>query len=125
MQEFFSKGLVATQWACKRGELVASAIDTLTGEGSVIMVRGKKRIGYELELKIKFEGRGKYEGTECAIKLKDLCDDGSDPDCRLYVTKEKSKEATQKLKAEINSERVLTEVMGKCRELLQQLKDEV
>ena len=94
VKEYFSKELVGSRWSCKKGELVATGIDSLTGEGSVIMVRGKKRIGYELELKVKFEGTGRFEGSECAMKLKELCDDGSDPECRLYVTKEKSKEAT-------------------------------
>lgn len=67
------------------------------------MVRGKRRIGYELELKIKFVGQGVYEGSECALKMKEFCDDGSDPECRIYVTKEKSKEQSTKLKHEISS----------------------
>ena len=67
------------------------------------MVRGKRRIGYELELKVKFEGIGQYEGTECALKMKEFCDDGSDPECKIYVTKEKDKATTQKLKQEISS----------------------
>ena len=67
------------------------------------MVRGKKRIGYELELKIKFVGQGVYEGSECALKMKDFCDDGSDPECRIYLTKEKNKEQGSKLKQEIAS----------------------
>ena len=33
------------------------------------MSRGKKRIGYELELKVKFKGQGRWEGLECAIEL--------------------------------------------------------
>lgn len=42
------------------------------------MVRGKKRIGYELDLKIKFEGQERWDGLKCAIEIKELCDDGSD-----------------------------------------------
>lgn len=38
--------------------------------------RGKKRMGYELEMKIKFRGTGKWEGLECAIEMTELCDDG-------------------------------------------------
>ena len=67
------------------------------------MVRGKRRIGYELELKIKFVGQGAYEGNECAIKLKEFCDDGSDPECKFYITKEKNKETASKLRSEISS----------------------
>lgn len=58
----------------------------------MIVSRGKKRIGYELDLKVKFEGSGKWEGLECTIGLKELCDDGSDPESKVKVTKEKSKE---------------------------------
>ena len=43
------------------------------------MSRGKKRIGYELELKVKFAGLDRWKGLDCAIELTDLCDDGSDP----------------------------------------------
>ena len=70
--------------------LVATAVETCTGEANVIVSRGKKRLGYELELKIKFAGQNMYEGAECAVKLEELCDDGSDPETKLYVTKEKN-----------------------------------
>lgn len=43
------------------------------------MVRGKKRIGYELKLKLKFEGIKKMKGVEAEFKFKEICDDGSDP----------------------------------------------
>ncbi len=42
------------------------------------MVRGKKRLGYELDVKIKFDGQKKWAGLYCAIEIKELCDDGSD-----------------------------------------------
>lgn len=70
--------------------MLATEIATCTGDVSVICSRGKKRLGYELELKIKFVGQDAYEGSECAIKLTELCDDGSDPESKVYVTKEKS-----------------------------------
>lgn len=62
------------------------------------MSRGKKRMGYELEIKLKFKGQGKWEGIECAIEFKELCDDGSDPESKLYVTKEKSKDQGTKFR---------------------------
>ena len=43
-------------------------------------------------MKIKFEGQGKYDGAECAIRLKEFCDDGSDPETKVSVTKHKNKE---------------------------------
>jgi len=45
-----------------------------------------------LEIKIKFEGKEKYDGLECAVKISELCDDGSDPETKLYVTKEEEKD---------------------------------
>jgi hypothetical protein len=69
-----------------------------------VVSRGKKRMGYELQLKIKFEGCGKWEGIECATELKELCDDGSDPEFMLYVTKDKGNGT--KFKQEFNSENI-------------------
>lgn len=47
-------------------------------------------MGYELEIKINFEGQGKQEGVDCAVTLVELCDDGSDPEFSVKVTKGKS-----------------------------------
>ena len=58
-------------------------------------------MGYELELKIKLVGRGKWQGLEAAIKLDELCDDGSDPEHKLYVTKE-GKEKGAKFRQEVS-----------------------
>ena len=66
------------------------------------MSRGKKRMGYELEMKIKFEGLAKWQGIQCAIDFKELCDDGSDPEYNLYVTKEKDKSQSTKFKQEMS-----------------------
>lgn len=50
------------------------------------MSRGKKRIGYELEMKVKMAAEsGKWEGIECSIEMTELCDDGSDPESKLYI----------------------------------------
>lgn len=70
------------------------------------MVRGKKRIGYELELKVSFTGVGGKSGNEFAFEVKELCDDGSDCEYMIYVTKasnKKSKNASLDLKKEIES----------------------
>jgi hypothetical protein len=63
-------------------------------------------MGYELEVKLKFLGKGKWEGLECAVKLKDLCDDGSDPEQKLYVTKE-GKEKGSKFRSEMSDQKVI------------------
>jgi len=52
------------------------------------MSRGKKRMGYELELKLNFEGKGRWEGLQCAVEMTELCDDGDDPESKLFITKE-------------------------------------
>ena len=43
-------------------------------------------------MKLKFAGRDRHEGLECAIQINELCDDGSEPDTKLYVTKEQGKD---------------------------------
>jgi hypothetical protein len=62
------------------------------------MSRGKKRMGYELEINVKFEGQGKYEGMESLVELKEICDDLSDPEYRVSITKDKGKESAKILK---------------------------
>lgn len=56
------------------------------------MSRGKRRIGYELDLKLKFQGQDKHEGLECTIQISELCDDGSEPEYKLFITKEQGKD---------------------------------
>ncbi|CDW91631.1 uncharacterized protein loc101207721 [Stylonychia lemnae] len=120
----FKKHLVDAAWKCKNGELQAIAIEELTGEGSVIHSRGKRRIGYELEIKIKFRGLGKQEGLECAVKFTEFCDDGSDPEAQLFVTKEEGTDQGTKFKKEWNSQSVTNKVVEKCREILNIIRDE-
>lgn len=88
------------------------------------MSRGKKRMGYELDIKIKFKGQEKYEGVECDIELKELCDDGSDPEYRIKVAKDKGGDSAEKLKSEISSEDVINEIIEKCRAVLNIIRDE-
>jgi len=47
------------------------------------MVRGKKRIGYELAVKLVVWGQGSKAGSEATFEIEELCDDGGDPNCRL------------------------------------------
>jgi hypothetical protein len=61
------------------------------------MSRGKKRMGYELELKVKLKGLlgTRWEGLECSVELEELCDDGSAPESKLFITKEGSQSGTK------------------------------
>lgn len=81
-------------------------------------------MGYELEVKVKFEGRGKWEGLECAISASELCDDGSDPETKLFVTKENGKDQGTKFKQEMASEQVIDSVISRFREILGIIRDE-
>ena len=49
------------------------------------MVRGKKRMGFELEIKFKFKGSKQWEGIEGTIEYEEVCDDGSEGDMKLFV----------------------------------------
>ncbi len=82
------------------------------------MVRGKKRIGYELEMKVRFKGGEKFNGIEASIELSDFCDDGSDPDFKLYVTKEKSPDQGLRFKKEFATKKIIKEFIAKCKEIL-------
>lgn len=97
LKEYFQKLLVDTKLPIKSGEVILSEIDTLTGEvktskqlslhlqASVVMVRGKKRMGYELEIKIKFKGAGAWEGIQGMLEYTEVCDDGSEGDTKMFV----------------------------------------
>ena len=56
LKQYFATYLVDSEWTCFKDQLVATEIETCTGEASIICSRGKKRMGYELELKVKFTG---------------------------------------------------------------------
>ena len=62
------------------------------------MSRGKKRMGYELDIKINFTGyRKKFKGSEVEIKLIELCDDGGEPEVELNVSGKQEKDQVNKL----------------------------
>jgi hypothetical protein len=70
------------------------------------MVRGKRKIGYELEIKVKFDGQGKKEGSKITLGLKEICDDGSDPEGKITINAQpkedkKNKDSSTLLKREI------------------------
>jgi hypothetical protein len=81
-------------------------------------------MGYELELKVKFRGQGRWEGLEGAIELSDLCDDGGDPESKIFVTKEGAKSTGTKFREEARNERLVMQVTEKCREVLNIVRDE-
>ena len=71
-------------------------------QANIVVSRGKRRIGYELEMKLKFLGQEKHEGLECAIQINELCDDGSEPETKLYVTKEQNKDQGIRFRQELS-----------------------
>ncbi len=93
------------------------------------MVRGKKRIGYELEVKVNFEGQGPKKGNDFSFRLQELCDDGSDPSAEFHASKESTKQKNKGvdgkdgLKQEIIKTRVLDEFIEKCKDILKQIQD--
>ena len=56
-------------------------VENIKGEANIVTSRGKKRMGYELELKLKLKGLPgtRWEGLECAYDFEELCDDGDAP----------------------------------------------
>ena len=86
--------------------------------------RGKKRMGYELEMKLKFKGQGRWEGLECAIEFTELCDDGDDPQSKLFITKEAQGGSGPKFRQEAASDKLFKEVADKCREILAIIREE-
>lgn len=81
-------------------------------------------MGYELEINIKFEGQSKHDGMECSVELKEMCDDLSDPEYRISVTKDKGKESAKALKQEMLAGGVVETVAAKVREVLNKIRDE-
>lgn len=88
------------------------------------MSRGKKRMGYELEMKIKLKGKGRWEGLECAVEFTELCDDGDDPESKLFITKETSSGSGPKFRQEAAADKLFKEIAEKCREVLAIVREE-
>ncbi len=81
-------------------------------------------MGYELQMKLQFVGKGKWQGLECRVELSDLCDDGSDPEEKLYITKE-GKEKGLKFRQEVSEQKVIKQIVEKCRDVLAIARDEL
>jgi hypothetical protein len=62
------------------------------GELSVVTVRGKKRIGYNLKLSLEFVGINEFEGGKGKIKYSEFSDDG-DRECNLKFSETEHKDA--------------------------------
>ena len=134
IQQYFQKVLVEEEWKSMYGHLQAVDVETVKGEvrifivivlqASVVLSRGKKRIGYELEFKVRFEGIDKWDGVECAIELKEFCDDGSQ-ESKLFVTKEpKSSNGGIKFKQEAERCKLVDHLVRECREFMNAIRDE-
>ncbi len=82
-------------------------------------------MGYELELKLKLKGLpgSRWEGLECAYDFEELCDDGDAPESKLFITKEGSQPGT-KFRQEALSEKLVDEVVERCREVLAIVREE-
>ena len=50
------------------------------GEGSLITVRGKRKLGYELSAEITFKFK---DGSECKAVVSKICDD--EEDCESFA----------------------------------------
>ena len=103
-------------------------IEKCSGEASCVMVRGKKKLGYELKIKVRCEGSETHDNDEISIEIEDLCDDGSDPEFTLWASKvkgERESEKTKELKKDCMSAGVLKEFWERCKEALEAIREEV
>jgi len=73
-QEVLEKALIG--YKNKDGNLEITAINDVTGEGRLIVSRGKKRIGFELGIVIEYTGRGNLEGGQGTIRYREFQEDG-------------------------------------------------
>jgi hypothetical protein len=53
------------------------SLRVIKGEGQLIMVRGKKKLGYEMDIECELENG--EDGKTCKVYLTEVCDD--DDDC--------------------------------------------
>jgi len=60
----------------KDGKIEITEILKLDGEGKLILSRGKKRVGFEINFKVHYQGLGDLEGGRGSIKFKEFLDDG-------------------------------------------------
>ena len=73
---------------------------------------------------MKFKGLGKWAGIEVEIELTELCDDGSDPEHKIYITKENGSGSGTRFRQEANDCKLALKLAERCREILNIVKDE-
>jgi hypothetical protein len=65
-----------------------TGIRSLTGEGSLIMVRGKRKLGYELRMELLVESVDSESQLEGLVRIWELSDDSDEPESfDVYCTK--------------------------------------
>ena len=95
-------------------------ITEVSGEANVVVIRGKKKIGYELEVQIDLKPNAVSIGEGVAnITIKELCDDMGKPEYSLKVSEQEDKATKCKITVECRG--VLTELTAQLRKLLNQL----
>ena len=106
----------------------AREIESMSGEVTAVRSRGKKRIGYELEMTIVCETVPEAgPGYDCTFSIKDLCDDGSEPECKVTVKLNGKGDAggnAREFKEEIEGDGIVFVVVEKCRQVLGIIRDE-
>jgi len=84
-------------------------------------------MGYELEFKLRLRGLPgtRCEGIECTVEVEELCDDGGEPGgAKLFINKEGGSLSGTKFRQEATSEKLIDEVVERCREVLAQVRDD-
>jgi len=63
-------------YTTKDGKLEISEVRSVTGEGRLILSRGKKRVGFEINVELEYKGLGDLEGAAGTISYKEFQEDG-------------------------------------------------
>eukprot|EP00349_Pseudokeronopsis_sp_Brazil_P000690 CAMPEP_0202957134 /NCGR_PEP_ID=MMETSP1396-20130829/1573_1 /ASSEMBLY_ACC=CAM_ASM_000872 /TAXON_ID= /ORGANISM="Pseudokeronopsis sp., Strain Brazil" /LENGTH=73 /DNA_ID=CAMNT_0049674475 /DNA_START=376 /DNA_END=597 /DNA_ORIENTATION=- len=64
---------------------------------SIALIRGKKKVGYELSVKVKFVGQGPKDKDEISFHIKDFMDYDPDYTKIIYVNKVKGERDEKKI----------------------------
>jgi len=73
-KDTISSGILG--YKTKDGKIEITKVAKVDGEGKLIISRGKRRLGYDLKIKLHYKGIEDLDGGRGSIKFEEFLDDG-------------------------------------------------
>ena len=74
-RDFFESYKERFDWRSKDTKVKTTKLCRISGEAWFLFTRGKKRLGFDLNMRIKYVGTLEYKDARGLIEFKEFCDD--------------------------------------------------